>query len=64
MDIFVDYSGREAHAWAAAVILSSGRLLMLGGALTRAASRHWDAEERAYLTCRTVVPAACRSAVE
>lgn len=65
MDIFVDYSGREAHAWAAAVRLRSGKLLLLGGALTPAALRHWDAEEHAYLACaltlRTLSTALCRS---
>lgn len=51
MDIYVDYSDREVHAWAAAVKLSSGRLLMLGRPLTPTALRHWDAEEHAYLAC-------------
>jgi len=51
MNVYVDYSGKAAYAWAAAIQTSTGRVFLIGGPLTHHAGR-WDGEEQAYLACR------------
>ncbi|GGR30431.1 hypothetical protein [Deinococcus ruber] len=54
MDVYVDYSGHRAHAWAATIQLSNGTLVRIGGPLQKPKTKNtrWHGEEQAYLACR------------